>query len=383
MENNSVISVKLNENEKPHLPVSYDGDMMKWLLHRSIPATRKGLNKTLEKVNTFELMLRNLGLSLTDSYWLNPVGSNYTWDSVNLYENDFRDSISLDLTDNCDDIVGKTNFLPSASLQGDLEKKWLIDAGGTRLLVKGNYSDTCVQSISEVLASMIYQKQPYKVPYVSYSLLKISSNGRTVLGCKCSNYTTQELEFVPAIDIINASKCPNDMNYFQFYITLLERQGVFCREFYDMQIMVDFIITNTDRHFNNFGVLRNTDTLQYVKPAPIFDSGNSMFYNAGHVPLDASLLDIDVTSFYSKEVKLLSQVRNRGLLDVRYLPDEDNIYKLLALDKSLSEERLERLTEAYKRKIKFFEDFQNGADIWSYRYRKNCQLSDSLTGKYK
>lgn len=373
IEKGSVLNVRVNENEKIHLPVSYGADIMKWLRERSIPATRKGLSERIHDLNTFDLMLSNLGLSLTDSYWLNPVGSGYTWDSVNLYRNDFRDSLSLDLTDNRSDIAGKTNFLPSASLKGDLKKKWLIDESGVRILVKGNYSDSCIQSISEVLATKIYQKQPCKISFTPYSFIKISSDNKIILGCKCPNYTTEDLEFVPAIDIVNSLKCPNDKNYFQYYLMILEEHGLHCRDFYDMEIMVDFVITNTDRHFNNFGILRDSNTLQFVKPAPVFDSGNSMFYNKDYIPVDAGLLDIDVSSFYRKEVRLLSQVKNRGLLKTEYLPKDDEVYNLLEYDSYLPEEKRERIVQAYRRKIRFLEDFQNGADLWSYHYQKNCK----------
>ncbi|MDE7313206.1 MAG: hypothetical protein K2N87_16550 [Eubacterium sp.] len=369
MENGAVLSKKVNPLEDRFLPISFGSDISRWLKNRSVPATRQGLSKTVP-LDPFELMLANLGLSLTDAYWLKPVGSSYTWDSVNLYANDFRDTMSLDLTDNRADIAGKTNFLPSASLKGDLAKKWLIDEHGTRVLVKGNHSDTCIQSLSEVFATEIYRTQPYPIEYTPYSLIKITSNGKEIIGCKCPNYTSDVLEFIPAIDIVNSAKCPNDMNYFQFYIRCLENNHVDCRDFYDMEIMVDFIITNTDRHFHNFGVLRNTETLQFVKPAPVFDSGNSMFYKSEHIPLGEKLLNIDVTSFYKKEVKLLSQVKNRGLLDVRYLPGSDYVYNLLKRDPYLPEEKICRMIQAYKDKIKFFEDFQNGADLWSYNYLK-------------
>ena len=44
-------------------------------------------------------------------------------------------------------------------------------------------------------------------------------------------------------------------------------------------LVLDFLIVNTDRHFNNFGVVRNADTLAWIGPAPIFDSGTSMWHN--------------------------------------------------------------------------------------------------------
>ena len=44
-------------------------------------------------------------------------------------------------------------------------------------------------------------------------------------------------------------------------------------------LTVDFIIANTDRHYNNFGFLRNPDTLEWLGLSPVFDSGTSFFHN--------------------------------------------------------------------------------------------------------
>ena len=45
-------------------------------------------------------------------------------------------------------------------------------------------------------------------------------------------------------------------------------------------IIFDVIIVNTDRHFGNFGLLVDNKTNKIVKPAPIFDNGLSLFYDA-------------------------------------------------------------------------------------------------------
>ena len=44
-------------------------------------------------------------------------------------------------------------------------------------------------------------------------------------------------------------------------------------------IVLDFIIANEDRHFNNFGLVRNAVTLEWIGAAPIFDCGTSLWYN--------------------------------------------------------------------------------------------------------
>lgn len=45
-------------------------------------------------------------------------------------------------------------------------------------------------------------------------------------------------------------------------------------KFLDRMIVLDYIIANEDRHFNNFGLLRNAETLEWSGAAPIFGQRN-------------------------------------------------------------------------------------------------------------
>ena len=44
-------------------------------------------------------------------------------------------------------------------------------------------------------------------------------------------------------------------------------------------IVLDYLIVNEDRHQNNFGVVRNAETLEYLGAAPIYDSGTSLWFD--------------------------------------------------------------------------------------------------------
>lgn len=58
---------------------------------------------------------------------------------------------------------------------------------------------------------------------------------------------------------------------------MLGTSAVCVRERIDKMIVCDSILANSDRHWRNFGFVRDVDTLA-VRPAPIFDSGNSLWY---------------------------------------------------------------------------------------------------------
>lgn len=373
IDNGTVVKVRLNKKNMDHLPfgVFNASGLSKWLAFRGIPVTRYGIQSDLKAFgidSTFRLMLSNYGLSLTDHYWLCELNSDYSWKNINLYTNSFKASYSLDLKDDIKSIAGRTNFMPSASLKGDLKKKWIIDDNGIRRLVKGNYNNTCRQSLCEVFAAAMHELQGYNC-YTPYSLIKISSGNDLILGCECPNFTGISTEFVSAADIIGSLKKPNDISYYELYIKSCLQMGLDVRSFMEYQIMTDFIISNSDRHLNNFGIIRDSRALKWLHPAPIFDSGNSMFYNLQYIPVDKELLNLKVTSFLTQEIQLLRYVQDRSVLDVSRLPDDNFLFSLLKKDSAIKDSVNERLVEAYNKKIKYFTDFQNGADIWKHAYK--------------
>ena len=122
----SINEIVINEKNIDKLPLaetdkaSLKASLMDWLMHRGIPATRHGIREQLANLtleSPVEYMLCNLGLSLTDHYWVCPGEKRFTWEEINLYTNDFQSRYSLDLSDDERSIAGKTNFVPSGSLK--------------------------------------------------------------------------------------------------------------------------------------------------------------------------------------------------------------------------------------------------------------------------
>lgn len=51
----------------------------------------------------------------------------------------------------------------------------------------------------------------------------------------------------------------------------------------EQMIVLDALIANEDRHWGNFGSLRDSESLEFIGLAPIFDNGNSLGYKAASV----------------------------------------------------------------------------------------------------
>lgn len=351
-------------------------ELRKWWNRRAIPSGRIGVETLLSQFkmqSVGSLLVRNLALSLTDHYWIKPYDSDLTWEQVNLYENDFFDIVGAFQFSNTKEELypeGKPIFSPGASLQGELKKKWVIGEDKVRYLVKGNYGPSCQQSLNEILATEIHRLQQ-SVPYTEYKLTTLDTNAGKSLGCMCKNFTDIKTEFIPAIDINSSEKKRNECSEFEFFIQLCCKYGLqeeYVRGFLDYQILTDFIITNTDRHFNNFGVLRDSETLKFVGIAPIFDSGNSMFWNVENLSEDENVLDVNTTSFKKKEIQLLSYVTDKTAVDLTRLPGTEYLLSLYEKDINMSEYRRDALINVYKKKCGLLEQYQIGKNLKETAY---------------
>lgn len=315
---------------------SIDSAMLKkWWQRRAVPMGQGKIQRILEQLGiatTQEYLVKNLGLSLTDHYWIKPLDMELGWNDINLFTNDFRDPVG-DMQFGIEAVqeLPANAFSPSSSVQGELIKKWLI-ADGKRCLVKGNHGGNSQESLNEVVATLLHKKQ-IKQPYVTYNTMRLGDHQQ--IFCVCESFTSDAIELLPAIDIVESRKKDNAMSMYEHFIAVCIAHGLEeakVRSFLEYQILTDFILTNTDRHMNNFGVLRDTKTLKFIGMAPIFDSGNSMFWQSPKLPEYDDLTNVKVNSFRTTEKQLLGYVQDRQQVDISKLPTEEELRSIYALD---------------------------------------------------
>lgn len=360
---------RIKVRERKQLPIG-TGDaeqLRKWWLRRATPISQGNLRQVLQEndiATPQSLLVHCLGLSLNDHYWICPVSSGLNWKNVSLFSNPFSHSGRSFLTAFSESLSDHTLIAlsPSGSMSGEMQKKWIIEDGKRRLLKRG--TGTCQQAVNEVIAAMIHSRQG-KFPFVQYELCQLRGDIGIQTGCLCDCFTSETLEFVPAFDVMNAEKKRNDVSWFQHYIDVCANNGLDATEvraFLEYQILSDFVITNTDRHFNNFGVLRDSGSLQFVSIAPIFDSGNSMFWANPKAPRQADLLDIPVNSFRNRECDLLRYVTQPELLELSKLPTRAEVEAVM---RSAELTDTEMVLDAYEQKIQFVNQFQHGVPLRS------------------
>ena len=109
---------------------------------------------------------------------------------------------------------------------------------------------------------------------------------------------------------------------------------------------------NTDRHYNNFGLIRDVETMQ-VRPAPLFDTGASLW--CGELRIDSG--DYNAKPFYATYKmptarRQLALVRNWGRFDLDLLDDwPDETARRLSFYGMYAPTRIEAVRDALRTKV--------------------------------
>ena len=347
-----------------HNPDDYDW-LKQWWKRRSVRISQGHIKNMFEKKGLLgpeDFLLKNLGLSLTDYYWISPMDSKLTWKDVNLFDNEFHGDILISADKN-EKENGVPHYTPNGSLQGSLEKSWTI-LNGERGMLKGNRDQFSTESINEVIASKLHEMQGFDA-YTEYKLIKI--NGREYdYGCYSKLFTSQEKELISAYDVVMSEKQPNHISTYEHFIHVCSKHGMdtdILRQFMDYMILSDFLLSGRDRHLGNVSILRDAENLQFIAPAPIYDSGKCLFVQDSVPVSDRELLSIKTESFAGDEMKMLKLVKDRSCLDVTKLPARSYIEELYALDSKMDNHRIALIGEGYEQKIDLFRRFQLGEDL--------------------
>ena len=247
-----------------------------WWADRSIPASRSGIRTALETLHlqsTKMLLTRCLGLSLSDQYWIRPQDSPVAWSKVNFFDNDFSEDIGNVLLGKA---VKSDNFdfhSPDNTSDGYLKKRWKI-IDGKRCLIKAGSNPFMQQPMNEVIASKIMKR--LGISHVQYELMWDDGIPYSV----CEDFITPDTELVSAWRVMQTQKKDNSTSVYRHYLNCCEQLGVRdIAQDVDRMIVVDYLTANEDRHQNNFGLVRDANTLKWLGAAPIFDSGSSLGYD--------------------------------------------------------------------------------------------------------
>ena len=219
------------------------------------------------------------GLSLNDSYWVVPQGFTGTFAQYNLYENRFSEILSLVAYTGIGQSDAAFTTSPELTTNGMLPKAWrFIEGEGIYLYKGGTFgaANTGNEPYSEFYTGQVAQAMGLDA--VAYEL----ENWKGILASRCKLLTDIDTSYIPVGRIVREGGLKACLEYYQGL-------GVEAYEQVKSMLVFDAVIYNEDRHFGNFGVLRDNHTGKVTGAAPVFDNGMSLFNFA--MPEDFQDLD--------------------------------------------------------------------------------------------
>jgi hypothetical protein len=295
---------------------------------------------TLGIYDPSELLTKCFGLSLSDHYWIKPSGSSMKWEDVNFFDNDFSDDIGDVLFGTNTKSSGFDFHSPDNTSDGNLKKRWKI-IDGKRCLLKAGSMPYRQQPYNEVIASIIMDR--LGIDHVPYSIIHLGNEPFSL----CEDFVTKNTELVSAYRILQIRGKENHENDYLHYINTCKELGIDISSAIDEMIVIDYIIANEDRHFNNFGLIRNAETLEWIGAAPIFDSGTSLWFDRSEDQIkNAEIKCKPFKKHHSEQIKLVSDISRFDFSKLDGV--EDDIRRILEGQKS---ERVELISESVRNRI--------------------------------
>jgi hypothetical protein len=317
-----------------------------WIQGRGLPDSRKDKDSIKEQFQVNELKIltiQALGLNLTDHYWLHELGKDLKWEYVNHFDNVFDKIIpGNEIAPGIDESVASNS--PNLCVDGSIEKRWIIK-DNERYLVKGSRYRRMQEPFNEMIASRIMDL--FDINHVIYNL-KRTKEGIPYSECKCMCNT--HIEYINAGYIMN--------NTYNSYIDICKNNNINdAKERIDEMIIMDFLIGNVDRHRGNYGILRDSTTLKWLSIAPIFDNGNSLFFDCENEDMHYFNVDSFSKAFRDNNRLNLQLVDYPQWFEKIKINEITNIVASgLKENEKLKSKRINKVVEVIKDRVKILGD---------------------------
>ena len=364
-----------NETYKPvGVSLNVRNSLNEWWNGRSIPASRHGLSSVLANLDIHSsniLSVKGFGLSLTDQYWIKPIGLDVCWEDVNFFDNEFSKDIGNAFFDK-DFSKPDIDFLsPDNTSDGWLKKKWLIIDDG-RYLVKTGSNPFCQEPYNEVIASLILKKLD-TAPFVEYGIYEDELQGACSI---CKNFISKDTELVSAFNLNKLLPRDSNESSFNHFIKVCNHLDIpNINQSLDTMFVLDYIIANRDRHGGNFGVIRDVNSLKFIGPAPIYDSGTSLWNNQ----FTKIGIPVSAQPFISNHEEQVRLVKDWSIFDFSKLVNiHKDCYEILSANKTSSVKRNREICQALKERVLSISLLQK-----QYTNTNIANLDDVVISKYK
>ncbi|MBQ9921845.1 MAG: hypothetical protein IJO52_06640, partial [Clostridia bacterium] len=253
-----------------------------WLESRAADHTRPNirlLKKALrlaEKDDVSTVIHVN-GATITDNYWIRPIGSDLTYDDVKFTDDYFSGLALKGDYDSFNRAAGsKRSKTPELTNVGSFEKCWKLRDGKWWMYKKATHNEMFSELFIYVLGCAHGMN------------MAVYARG---VGC------IKSLDFTDgaSVNFEPASSFMGDNEDYPDVVAALEKLCPQAIPDYIRLIFMDTVCANPDRHTNNFGLLRDAATGKLLGLAPNYD--NNMALISRGYPTKATSADLLISLF--------------------------------------------------------------------------------------
>ena len=340
-------------------------DFNEWWLNRSIPKAREGIEEAMKKLNlssTGQLLLSCHGLSLSDQYWIRPAECEIEWKDINFFTNGFTNDVgNILFGEGVKNPVDLNS--PCNTTGGHLKKKWeMIE--GKPCLIKAGSGIFSQEPLNEVLGTSLHRRLGFGW-YVPYELKREKEE----IYCVCENFLSPNTEFISAGCIRRCGKKGSSYNsYDHFMNSCIELEIPDMIGFIDYMLVYDYIMANTGRDWNNFGAIRNAETLEWIGPAPLFHSSSSLWHDKLTEEIDPEG-KVETRLFDTDEIRQLELVSDLSWIRFERLKNWEEDIREIFLSAGLTDKkRLEVIIEGVNKRINILQEMAEERRNMSFLY---------------
>lgn len=239
-----------------------------WLARRVLPIDREnakriynliGIDQIQSDDNKAKFAIMCRAVSLQDNYWVKLDGEKETWNDVNIRTNPLNGVLTQVALHGTSLTLSGSIISPEITGQGAYAKAWKREDGDLWLYkagAKGNWESKIEVMVSNLLDCCNVEHLHYEAGY-----------SQDLYCCKCKCMTTEDISMLSGMDFI--SYC--NINGLDPDTEMLKIDS---ESIYKMWI-VDYLISNKDRHSLNWGFFFNCDTMEILGCHPLYDHNNA------------------------------------------------------------------------------------------------------------
>lgn len=268
-----------------------------------------GLPATVRIQDRLKICHACRGLSITDNFWLKEDYETLTFDDVNLrkkhlYDAAFKVSVIGNVL-----TISKDILEPDISSQGMFAKTWYRSNSGLELW-KTDRNDNKINTKAEIRVSEILDETD--VPHVKYRAYEKDG----ILLAVCSCITDDNVSMISAQDL--KDWCEHTGQDFISVVMSMDKKA------FSQMVVIDYLISNPDRHLENFAFFIDNTTNEICGMAWLYDHNQALIADVLgndiadmiYEPTGLTMRESALQYFMSADIHLnFGECRKKGLFE--------------------------------------------------------------------